>query len=68
MADIGHFRALSAKHGLPLQFVIKEFHVIALLGKIMENMGNEQIIFKGGTALNRCFAAGISRFSEDLDF
>ncbi len=36
-----------------------------LLFIIYQNFGNE-IIFKGGTALSKCF--GLNRFSEDLDF
>lgn len=68
MADMDMFRALSARYGLPLQFVIKEFHVMNVLGKIAAQMTGEPIIFKGGTALNRVYARGLSRFSEDLDF
>jgi predicted nucleotidyltransferase component of viral defense system len=68
MADMDHFRSLSAKHGLPLQFVIKEFYVMDLLGKIASAFQKERVVFKGGTALNRCYASGMSRFSEDLDF
>lgn len=65
--QIEFFRALSAKHGLPLQFVIKEFHLMELLEKIaIKSDGG--LILKGGTALNRVYATGISRFSEDLDF
>lgn len=67
MADV-FFRALSAKYGLPLQFVIKEFQVMDLLEKIVTKLPNETIVFKGGTALNRTYTSGISRFSEDLDF
>ena len=36
-----------------------------LLFIIYQNFGNE-IIFKGGTALSKCY--GLDRFSEDLDF
>ncbi len=68
MAELEFFRSLSAKYGLPLQFIIKEFYVIDLLGKIVSAAEKETVLFKGGTALNRIYASGISRFSEDLDF
>ncbi len=76
MDNTEFFRNLSAKYGLPLQFVIKEFHVMDLLAKIV-SLENKSIVFKGGTALNRCYAqrtdatgvnTPLSRFSEDLDF
>lgn len=66
-ANLPFFRALSAKYGMSLQFIIKEFHVMDLLKNIITK-ADETVIFKGGTALNRVYASGISRFSEDLDF
>jgi predicted nucleotidyltransferase component of viral defense system len=62
-------RAIAAQHGLPLQYVVKEYHVFDVLGRItMETAPGKNVVFKGGTALNKVFFSGIQRFSEDLDF
>lgn len=72
-------RNIAVQYGLPLQFVIKEFHVFEVLGRItaatacdsFENRGlaaTENFVFKGGTALNKVYFEKTQRFSEDLDF
>jgi predicted nucleotidyltransferase component of viral defense system len=62
-------RAVAIKSGLPLQFVVKEFHVFGILSQITaETSEREDFVFKGGTALNKAYLAGVQRFSEDLDF
>jgi predicted nucleotidyltransferase component of viral defense system len=62
-------RAIAAQHGLPLQYVVKEYHVFDVLGRItMETAPEKNAVFKGGTALNKVFLGGVQRFSEDLDF
>jgi len=43
----------------------KDYFQNVLLFIIYQNFGSE-IIFKGGTALSKCY--GLNRFSEDLDF
>lgn len=43
----------------------KDYFQNILLFIIYQNYGNE-LVFKGGTALNKCY--GLDRFSEDLDF
>jgi len=43
----------------------KDYFQNILLFIIYQNFGNE-IVFKGGTALSKCY--GLNRFSEDLDF
>ncbi|HII38673.1 TPA: hypothetical protein HA318_01570 [Candidatus Micrarchaeota archaeon] len=69
--DLDACRVLSAKHGLPLDFVVKEFRVFDALGELAGFNSSEadgELVFKGGTALNKIFLAGSQRFSEDLDF
>lgn len=62
-------RTLAVRHGLPLQFVVKEFFVFDVLGRIASLPApGEKIVFKGGTALNKVYLGGLQRFSEDLDF
>ena len=62
-------RVLSAKHGLPLQFIVKDFCLMDVLSQLAagwEEFGNP--VFKGGTALSKIYLGGMQRFSEDLDF
>lgn len=62
-------RAIAVQHGLPLQFVIKEFGVFDVLSRITAiTAPSKQLAFKGGTALNKVYLGGLQRFSEDLDF
>jgi len=67
--DIEQIRLVSAKAALPMQFVIKEFHVMEVLAQIVAaNEDTDNLIFKGGTAINKAYFGGLARFSEDLDF
>lgn len=62
-------RTIAVQHGLPLQFVIKEFHVFEVLGQITAATApSQEFVFKGGTALNKVYLGKTQRFSEDLDF
>ncbi len=62
-------RVLAIQHGLPLQFLVKEFCVFDVLGQVvMFTAPSKRLIFKGGTALNKVYLGGMQRFSEDLDF
>ncbi len=62
-------RAIAVQHGLPLQFVVKEFHVFEVLGQLTAATSfSKKLVFKGGTALNKVFLGKAQRFSEDLDF
>jgi len=67
--DMDVCRVLAAKHGLPLQFIVKDFFLMDVLSRLaakQEDFGN--IVFKGGTALSKIYLEGVQRFSEDLDF
>ncbi|PIN83340.1 hypothetical protein COV61_03375, partial [Candidatus Micrarchaeota archaeon CG11_big_fil_rev_8_21_14_0_20_47_5] len=62
-------RTIAVQYGLPLQFVAKEFYVFDVLGQIAElTAGKKELVFKGGTALNKIYLGKMQRFSEDLDF
>ncbi len=63
-------REIAIKHGLPLQFVIKEYHLFNVLSKIstFTIQNKQRLIFKGGTALSKIYLGKTQRFSEDLDF
>lgn len=64
--DLDICKTIAVKQGLPLQFVIKEFYLFDVLGQVAQNSKN--LVFKGGTALNKIYLGGMQRFSEDLDF
>lgn len=62
-------RTIAVQYGLPLQFVVKEFHVFEVLGQITAATAPSRgFVFKGGTALNKVYIGKTQRFSEDLDF
>ncbi|MBI3588124.1 nucleotidyl transferase AbiEii/AbiGii toxin family protein [Candidatus Micrarchaeota archaeon] len=62
-------RVLSSQYGLPLQSTIKEFHVLGVAQQIsMAAAPEKNLVFKGGTALNKAYLKKNQRFSEDLDF
>lgn len=67
--DLDVCRVLAAKHGLPLQFIVKDFCLMDVLSQLAANQGDiGNIVFKGGTALSKAYLGGAQRFSEDLDF
>lgn len=62
-------RTIAVQYGLPLQFVVKEFHVFDVLGQVTALVGpSGRFVFKGGTALSKVYLGRLQRFSEDLDF
>ncbi len=68
-ANLDVCRVLSSQAGLPLQFIIKEFHVLDVAQQIaMAVTPEKKLVFKGGTALNKAYLKKNQRFSEDLDF
>ncbi|MCX6770913.1 MAG: nucleotidyl transferase AbiEii/AbiGii toxin family protein [Candidatus Micrarchaeota archaeon] len=67
--NIDACRALAVQHGLPLQFVVKEFYVMDVLAQLSSREEfRKDMVFKGGTALSKAYLGGVQRFSEDLDF
>lgn len=62
--NIDELRSLSAKTELSLNFVAKDEMISHAL---LSLQGNDDIILKGGTAVNRVYLRN-KRFSEDIDF
>jgi predicted nucleotidyltransferase component of viral defense system len=60
-------RSMAVRYGLPLQFIVKEFYVFDVLSQIAAQ-ASSNIVFKGGTALNKVYLGKLQRFSDDLDF
>lgn len=50
--------------GQPVPYVVKDYYVTLMLREMLS--ANEQLVFKGGTALSKCYGI-IKRFSEDID-
>ncbi|MDA3892263.1 MAG: nucleotidyl transferase AbiEii/AbiGii toxin family protein [Salinivirgaceae bacterium] len=51
---------------IPPIYVEKDYWVTYALYQIFHNAIGEQVVFKGGTALSKCYGL-IERFSEDID-
>ena len=50
--------------GQPVSYVVKDYYVTLMLKETLA--ANDQLVFKGGTALSKCYGV-INRFSEDID-
>ncbi len=59
-------RAASRLFNLPAIYVEKDYWVTYALHSIFHNDIGKETVFKGGTALSKCFGL-IERFSEDID-
>jgi len=59
-------RVTAQQRKLPEIFVEKDYWVMLALQTIYSNEIGKEVIFKGGTALSKCFGL-IERFSEDID-
>ena len=58
--------ATSQQIGIPEIFIEKDYWVTLALFTIFKNEIGKETVFKGGTALSKCFGL-IQRFSEDID-
>lgn len=67
MADIELLRYMATKTGLGMKYLSKDEKLSFMLEQLRGQF--PEVIFKGGTALNRAYLskAGVSRFSEDID-
>ncbi len=59
-------RATAQQKQLPEIFVEKDYWVTVALKRIFSSELKDEVVFKGGTSLSKCFAY-IERFSEDID-
>lgn len=59
-------RFTSDQIGIPAIYIEKDYWVTYILHTIAHNSIGSETIFKGGTALSKCFNL-IQRFSEDID-
>jgi len=68
MADLRTIRRISLEKGLSINYISKEEKISNLLLQLSK-LSKDNIILKGGTALNRVYLQnnGYNRFSEDID-
>jgi len=59
-------RFTSQQMGLPPEYVEKDYWVTFVLYHVFKSDVGRETVFKGGTALSKCFRL-IQRFSEDVD-
>ena len=60
-------RATAQQMGILDIYIEKDYWVTKALHTIFSNEIGQEVVFKGGTALSKCFGL-IERFSEDIDF
>lgn len=68
--DIQVCRAIAIRYGLPLQFVVKEYYLMNVVGLVAAFSSSKphSLVFKGGTAINKIYTRKTERFSEDADY
>lgn len=59
-------RSTGEQLGIPAIYIEKDYWVTFALNKIFKDPIGEDVVFKGGTSLSKCFSL-IERFSEDID-
>ncbi len=69
MIDLEMLKLQAVQTGLGIKYLSKEEKISNLLKQINETFPNENIVLKGGTALNRgyLYQTKKGRFSEDID-
>lgn len=57
----------SKKYHVPLEAIRKDYFITYILKNLAESEEIENVVFKGGTSLSKCYPNSIERFSEDID-
>lgn len=59
---------LAAKqYSIPSSAVRKDYFITLILSYLADSSYVEDVVFKGGTSLSKCYPGSIERFSEDID-
>ena len=53
--------------GLKASDIERDYDIVLTLKRLTQSKFNNQVIFKGGTSLSKCYPGSINRFSEDID-
>ncbi len=58
---------VSRHRGLSEGAVYRDYYIVYMLEQLANSIYAEQVVFKGGTSLSKCYPGSIERFSEDID-
>ncbi len=58
---------VSRHRGLSEGAVYRDYYIVYMLEQLANSIYGEQVVFKGGTSLSKCYPGSIERFSEDID-
>src|SRR3989339_664273 len=67
MISIQEIRENAKRNGVMPRVIEKDYYLGILLNAISKNTSKGDFVFKGGTALRKCYFKNY-RFSEDIDF
>jgi predicted nucleotidyltransferase component of viral defense system len=69
--DEGLFHELimeaSADMNIPESAVERDYYIVMVLRTLAASEFKDNVVFKGGTSLSKCYPGSIMRFSEDID-
>jgi len=57
----------SQTFNIPSNAVRKDYFITLILKNLESSIFSENVVFKGGTSLSKCYPNSIERFSEDID-
>lgn len=57
----------SQKINIPSGAVRKDYFITIILNNLSNSGFVDNVVFKGGTSLSKCYPNSIERFSEDID-
>lgn len=60
-------QACSQWRHIPELAVRRDYYICQILERLSESEFRDQVVFKGGTSLSKCYPGSIERFSEDVD-
>lgn len=52
---------------IPTSAIRKDYFICLILKNLEQSLFIDQVVFKGGTSLSKCYPGSIERFSEDID-
>jgi len=52
---------------IPLIAIKRDYFIVIILKNLAGSAHAEDVVFKGGTSLSKCYKGSIDRFSEDID-
>lgn len=52
---------------LPPEAIRKDYFITMILQQLEQSEFKDNVVFKGGTSLSKCYPNSIERFSEDID-